>query len=881
MAKTRLPDFPRNAIWLNDNPLSVSRFRGQVVVLYFWDFTDIASTDMLPYLRAWQRRYEGLPLRIVSVLAPEHEFGHSYPIAQTAIESLQLPFPVLYDPSHRYWRRFERRAWPSVYVVDADGTIAYEEIGQFSFPVVEAVMHDLLGRLVGPDVPLPEPVEALRPVDEPGMPLWPVTPDFVTGFEGGALGNAEGYELHRVVEYSLPPREQMEPGKFYLGGKWLNQRHCVSVAKAETQTDAEVVVPYVAASVALIIHPAGEMGFSVEVTDNDKPMTRSCAGAHVRVEGRGRNAHSYLVVTDTKAYRVVERKSVRSGLLRLRTRSSGFALYGVSFLSSPYCDGQPPSPVVEDLITHRAAAKHSVLAPASPAAPPEAKPTDGPEEEAPDEPKKAARKSAKREKSAKKDTKAKRTDKAKSPEEEAPDEPKKAARKSAKREKPGKTTRKSAKAAKSAKVDETATRTAKANAKASARAKPTKTVSTAPKAGANASHTPEADALDQPEKATPKTTKTPKGTTRTAKATKPAASTPAAPDAGTKGTTKTAKATKGTAKSMKGTKGTKGTAKSTKGTKGAAKSTKGTKGTAKAAKTTKKAAKRAKSAKDDAKPKKTATKSAVASAGASKDEGTTKNAPRKTAKADSGVSDAPKLGKPAGEATKLDAEAAPGGLDNAKLEATSAGGHVEAGAPPSTAPSKRRTARKKAGTTASPKAKPRRAAGPSRPAAAKPVGNADETTDAQADVAAPSASATAGDDRASAPPASESRSTRPSARKTKGGAKRTSAKSTGKKNTRRTSKRPEREASVGDSATESASSTAATSEATGRAQDEPSVGAKRATSRSGSTTRVRRRRNAEQPQRANADFLRTASGKPAQVATARTAKTRRVSDEES
>jgi hypothetical protein len=370
---------PADAVWLNSEPVDVDGQSPVVTVVFFWDYTNAQCLDALSYVVAWCHAYESQSVRILSVHSPEFDFANSEPAVMGAVSALGIRCPVALDVDFRIWDHYGVREWPTFLVADSSLRIRYRDAGVWGVFNVEAVIQDLL-RTHSPHVELPMPQEPHRSRDEPGLPLAKVTSDFRAGYEHDSLGNVEGYEPHRVVSYA-PTRGPMEEGRYYLEGKWLNQRTCVAVAKSHEGSDTTITVPYTAAEVNAVIHPAGETGFVAEITENGEALSEAVAGEHVRFVGTGPNRRSQLLVSDSKLYRIIKREQVQSGVLRIQARSSGFSLYGMSFASAPALEDPEVGHVAKAMVAGMARAEASILA--APYRRPDAGADDAAEEAAP------------------------------------------------------------------------------------------------------------------------------------------------------------------------------------------------------------------------------------------------------------------------------------------------------------------------------------------------------------------------------------------------------------------------------------------------------------------------------------------------------------------
>ena len=65
-----LPSLGGATGWLNSQPLSAASLRGKVVLVQFCTYTCI-KLRTLPYVRAWDEKYEGQGLAVVGVHTPE------------------------------------------------------------------------------------------------------------------------------------------------------------------------------------------------------------------------------------------------------------------------------------------------------------------------------------------------------------------------------------------------------------------------------------------------------------------------------------------------------------------------------------------------------------------------------------------------------------------------------------------------------------------------------------------------------------------------------------------------------------------------------------------------------------------------------------------
>jgi peroxiredoxin len=146
---SRAPDY--TAQTLAGEPVALSRFRGEVVLLNVW------ATWCAPCIRempALQRLHEDLSrqgLRIVAVsvdpapspLSPPGPFGVD---VRDFIGRFNLTFTVLHDPSGKIQRVYQTSGLPSTYIIDRAGRIRQKVVG--AAPWDEPELADEIRRLL-------------------------------------------------------------------------------------------------------------------------------------------------------------------------------------------------------------------------------------------------------------------------------------------------------------------------------------------------------------------------------------------------------------------------------------------------------------------------------------------------------------------------------------------------------------------------------------------------------------------------------------------------------------------------------------------------------------------------------------------------------------
>jgi thiol-disulfide isomerase/thioredoxin len=134
-----------NTVWLNtDQPLRLANLRGKVVLLEMWTFDCINCQHVLPSLIDWYGKYRAKGLVIIGNHFPEFDYEANLSNLKQAVSRLQIPFPVAQDNDGKTWNAYNNRYWPTLYLIDKQGNIRYEHIGEGSYPETEAAIQALL-----------------------------------------------------------------------------------------------------------------------------------------------------------------------------------------------------------------------------------------------------------------------------------------------------------------------------------------------------------------------------------------------------------------------------------------------------------------------------------------------------------------------------------------------------------------------------------------------------------------------------------------------------------------------------------------------------------------------------------------------------------------
>lgn len=305
-----------------DSNISVANLKGKVILLDFWTYTCINCIRTLPYLNDWQSKYADKGLVIIGVHTPEFDFEKERENVSKAVEKYGVKFPVVQDNGYATWRAYGNHYWPHKYLVDSEGYIRYDHVGEGGYGETE---DRIVGLLNERDKMLK--LENKNEMNVPAPEFKKIgTPEIYLGygFARAPLGNPEGFRPGEVVSYSFSNAAYDTPNIVSLEGKWENKRDSVKLVSDK----GRLVLFFEAKNVNIV---AGNMdsnssvraevnGFTMEERPNER-------GADAVLQ----DGNYFVPVKNQKLYNIVALEDYDKRGLVLEITGNGFELYTFTF----------------------------------------------------------------------------------------------------------------------------------------------------------------------------------------------------------------------------------------------------------------------------------------------------------------------------------------------------------------------------------------------------------------------------------------------------------------------------------------------------------------------------------------------------------------------
>ncbi|MBI4088021.1 redoxin family protein [Candidatus Kaiserbacteria bacterium] len=321
---------PSGFVNTDGKPVTIGEFRGKKVVLIdFWTYSCINCQRTLPYLRQWYEKYADQGLEIIGVHTPEFAFEKVLGNVQAATNGFKLTYPIVLDNDYATWRAFGNNYWPRKYLIDIDGYIVYDHIGEGAYAETEEAIQkalaeraERLGVTAPPDA-IGSPADATpmdeRKVGSPETYFGAARNDNFGSGPRGKTGTQFYEEPQTVISNTL-----------YLVGKWDiadEYAQTSSDVGSETVGSDRVDYRYSAKNVYFVAGSASGKPIEMEVLRDSAPLSPQTAGADVYFK----DGRSYVRINENRLYHVIGDSEYGEHFLEFIISQPGLQAYTFTF----------------------------------------------------------------------------------------------------------------------------------------------------------------------------------------------------------------------------------------------------------------------------------------------------------------------------------------------------------------------------------------------------------------------------------------------------------------------------------------------------------------------------------------------------------------------
>ncbi len=307
--------------FINTGNITIRELIGKKVILVdFWTYSCINCQRTTPYLNAWYEKYKGKGLEIIGVHTPEFEFEKDYDNVKKAVEKFGIKYPVALDNDYATWKAYHNRYWPRKYLIDIDGYIAYDHIGEGGYEETEAKIQELLEermQTLGLNASISR--DMAEPKNKTDVDFSKIaSPETYFGaFRNANLAN--GNPLAQGVQNLSQPL-QIERNSLYLTGEWNFSGEYAENGNA----GAKIIFKYKAKNVYLVA--SADETVEISVTLDGKQLSAE-AGGDVSVEG----GKSLAKIGEDRLYKLIEGKDYGEHTLEMTVGKPGLKAFAFTF----------------------------------------------------------------------------------------------------------------------------------------------------------------------------------------------------------------------------------------------------------------------------------------------------------------------------------------------------------------------------------------------------------------------------------------------------------------------------------------------------------------------------------------------------------------------
>ncbi len=316
------PDFSSGDVWLDQGasaPHHISGYRGQVVLIDFWEYTCINCIRDFGVVKRWYRKYHQYGLEVVGVHYGEFNIGFDVNNVRAAAQRFRLPWPVVADQNGADWKAYGVEGWPTRFLVDPQGNIVMKVFGEGNNRVMEEKLRALLA------ASHPEVMKIdLDPDENEFRPeCGATTQEMFLGeiYGRGAVDDMGDHHTGDVADFQ-PPHSPAD-GAAMLVGRWRIEKDGV-VSEGH---GAAAELRYHARSLYAVLSVQGGKRTRVNLFQDGSPLPKESAGADVQFDAKG----AYVEVGDARMYYLVRSPAFGAHLVSLQPEDSGIMVHSFTF----------------------------------------------------------------------------------------------------------------------------------------------------------------------------------------------------------------------------------------------------------------------------------------------------------------------------------------------------------------------------------------------------------------------------------------------------------------------------------------------------------------------------------------------------------------------
>jgi thiol-disulfide isomerase/thioredoxin len=310
----------------NNQPIHLANYKGKIVLIDFWTYSCINCIRTIPYLNDWYSKYADKGFVIIGVHSPEFEFEKNYDNVKTAVQKFGIMYPVVLDNNLGTWNAYGNQYWPRHYLIDAQGYIREDHIGEGGYAETEKTIQSLLAERAALDglKQISFSTKTAPTINSKSLQYIDLskqtTPELYLGYSyaRSPLGNSQNFEPEQTVTYTIPSNTNLQPNIVYLDGQWKNNRDNIELQG----NSGSIILTYYAKAVNIVASGKGQTGTVTE--DGNSKIPIKSIGTDLNKDGK-------FILNGQRLYNLALHDSYGVHSIIINVKGKGFQLYTFTF----------------------------------------------------------------------------------------------------------------------------------------------------------------------------------------------------------------------------------------------------------------------------------------------------------------------------------------------------------------------------------------------------------------------------------------------------------------------------------------------------------------------------------------------------------------------
>ena len=309
---------PSGFINTDGKPITIAQFKGKnVVLLDVWTYSCINCQRTLPYVTTWYEKYKDQGLVVIGLHTPEFSFEKVQTNVADAVKRFGITYPVVMDNDYATWNAYGNQYWPRKYLINVNGEIIYDHIGEGNYDETERQIQKALLELKAvTDASTTVSMTISRPVN-------------VVAYDSSKVNSPETYFGSGRNEYlangmpqvaglqTLTIPQSTQSNQLYLEGSWdFKSEYAQSISAA-----ARVLYKYSAKNVYMVA--SSDAGVKLKILRDGQPIG-AVAGSDVAADGT-------VTIKENRLYNLVKEAGYGQHTLEIEIEGPGLKAFTFTF----------------------------------------------------------------------------------------------------------------------------------------------------------------------------------------------------------------------------------------------------------------------------------------------------------------------------------------------------------------------------------------------------------------------------------------------------------------------------------------------------------------------------------------------------------------------